>query len=210
MSDNEAMIGAKEMTKKIIKEILVHRKPCSVRPETDVLIMDSGGGHYGTITARAWRVLSQTNHSTFLSGYQDSGPAKEWPVVNAVTKVRIQGREDPVLFVMNYVTMLDDDNERESLAVPFQSMKHGVTVDLTPTKYGGTGKMKVDGQEFPFDFDGEKLYYKIEKPTSEDLDLWECFELTSPLPDNELTFILKETRRKRHGMISLWWNGERG
>ena len=111
-------------------------------------------------------------------------------------KAHIQGREDPVLFVINYATMIDDDDELESLAAPFQSMKHGVTVDLTPTRYGGTGKLKVDGQEFPFAFDGEKLYYKIEKPNEEDLDLLECFELTSPLPDDDFPVNPRRNKKK--------------
>jgi hypothetical protein len=59
-------------------------------------------------------------------------------------------------------------------------------MDLTPVKHGGEGGMNVEGQFFPFEYDDEKLYFKIEKPTIEDLDYYDCFELTSPLDDTLL------------------------
>ncbi len=71
------------------------------------------------------------------------------------------------------------------LAAPFQCMRHGVSVDLTPTEYGGAGTMIVDDESFPLQFDGEKLYYTIEKPTEHDLDTLQCFELTSPLTHHQ-------------------------
>jgi hypothetical protein len=41
-------------------------------------------------------------------------------VVNANTKVNIPGREDPVIFEVNYATLVDDNDEYESLVVPFE------------------------------------------------------------------------------------------
>ena len=147
-----------------------------------MLVIDTGGGKNATITKRAWKVLHRTNHRTAMHGYQDKGPAKIYPIVNAVTKVHIPGRDLPVLFTLNYATLIDDPGERESLCVPFDLMRHHIAVDLTPTTLGGTGGIKVEGQNFPFEFDGEKLFYKISKPTEDDLDTLEWLELTSPHP----------------------------
>jgi len=33
--------------------------------------------------------------------------------------------------------------------------------------------------EFPIKFDGEKIFFNIEKPTQEELDRYDCYELTS-------------------------------
>ena len=74
-----------------------------------------------------------------------------YPIVNAITKVEIQGKDLPVLFVINYATLLDDPTEKESLCVPFDLMRHGIKVDLTPTTLGGDGGIKVEDQFFPFD-----------------------------------------------------------
>ena len=59
-------------------------------------------------------------------------------------------------------------------------MRHGIFMDLTPSKDGGLGGMTVEGQFFPFEYDDEKLFLRIEKPTREDFDYYDCIELTSP------------------------------
>ena len=123
----------------------------------DVLIMDSGGGKLGTVTKRAWWIESYTSERTSLSGYQDKSRPRIHPFVNAITKIHVKGREQPVLLLYNHVTLLDDPEEKESLCVPFSLMVHGIKVDLTPEKYGGRGSIVVDGEELPLDFDGEKL-----------------------------------------------------
>jgi hypothetical protein len=43
--------------------------------------------------------------------------------------------------------------------------------------------MVVDDETFPFQWDREKLYINISKPTESDLATLEWFELTSPNPD---------------------------
>jgi hypothetical protein len=152
------------------------------RKDEDILVIDTGGGMNATITKRAWKILHRTNHQTAMVGYQDKGSPQICEIVNAVTKATILGRDLPVLLLMNYATMLNDDQEKESLCVPFQSMKHGISFDLTPTSFGGKGGMKVDNEFIPFKYDNEKLYLNISKPTSEDLDMLEWFELSSPYP----------------------------
>ena len=162
----------------------------------DVLIMDSGGGKLGTVTKRAWWIESYTSERTSLSGYQDKSRPRIHPVVNAITKTHVKGREQPVLLLYNHVTLLDDPEEKESLCVPFSLMVHGIKVDLTPEKYGGRGSIVVDGEELPLDFDGEKLYYRIEKPTKHDLDELEIFEISMPKVNDSI-----RTRRNRKRLL---------
>jgi len=142
------------------------------------MVVDAGGGEYSTITDRAWHVLSNTNHSSLMSGYQ-SGHEQVLSMVNAVTKTYIEGRDEPVLFVMHYATLVVNKNEKESLHVPFQSMRHGVKFDLTPKIHGGKCNMTIEQEDFPIKFDREKKFFNIEKPTQEELDRYDCYELTS-------------------------------
>src|SRR4051812_26825013 len=114
-----------------------HQEPTHYdKTNDDILVVDIGGGMNATITKRAWKILHYTNHHTTMVGYQDKGNPQVCEVVNAVTKARIIGRDTPILLLINYATLLNDEEERESLCVPFQSMKHGVTFDMTPTSFG--------------------------------------------------------------------------
>jgi hypothetical protein len=83
-----------------------------------VLIMDTGGGVTPTITANAWKVTHGYNVTMSMLGYQSKAPPQECWVVNEITKVNIPGREDPVIFEVNYATLVDDNDEYESLVVP--------------------------------------------------------------------------------------------
>jgi hypothetical protein len=90
-----------------------------------ILIIDTGGGTKPTRTAIAWKVTHQYNVSVSMSGYQSKNPPIDCAVMNAITKVVIPGRMDPVIFEVNYATLIEDENEFESLVVPFDMMKHG-------------------------------------------------------------------------------------
>jgi len=146
----------------------------------DVLIVDTSVGNYSTITTRDWHIFSTTNHSTLLTGYQ-SERSREYPVANGITKATIPGRDDPILLIINYATVVDDDSEMESLHIPFQSMRHGVKFDMTPPIYGGTGSMSINDDIMPLNFDGEKRFLSISKPTKDDYDLYDCYKLSSAL-----------------------------
>jgi hypothetical protein len=50
------------------------------------------------------------------------------------------------IFILIYVTLLDDPEEREPLLQPFACMQHGVTVDLVPHKHGGKSGIQVEGE----------------------------------------------------------------
>ena len=53
-------------------------------------------------------------------------------------KVHLPNHDVPILFIMNYATLVDDPNEMESLCVPFALMHHGIKVDITPPNLGET------------------------------------------------------------------------
>jgi len=169
-----------------------------VDKDQDIMVIDTGGGMNATITKRAWKILHRTNHQTAMVGYQDKGSPQVCQIVNAVTKASITGRDKPVLLLVNYATLLNDKEERESLCVPFQAMKHGVNFDLTPTTFGGKGGMTVDNEFLPFKFNKEKFYVNISKPVEEDLEELEWFELSSPYPvmTDNVRRVVKKTNNK--------------
>jgi hypothetical protein len=92
-----------------------------------------------------------------MSGYQSENPPIECTVVNAVTTATITGRMDPVILEVNYATLIQDQNKFESLVVPFEMMKHGGKVDVIPTKYGGTGGIRIEDEDLPFLLDDNKI-----------------------------------------------------
>ena len=124
------------------------------------------------------------NHKQQLLGHKDKIEGKLHPIVNAATKVWIQRRDLPILLVMNYATLLDDPDETESLAVSFKKIKHGSTVDTTPRNLGSDGGLCVDEEYLPFWWDNENIYYNIKKPTEDDIEELETFELNSPTPND--------------------------
>ena len=161
-----------------------------------VLIIDTGGGLTPTITANAWRVTHRYNVTMSMSGYQSKAPPQECAVVNAITKVQLPGRDEPVIFEVNYATLVADEAEFESLVVPFDMMKHGIKVDMTPRQYGGTGGITVDGELLPYRFDHEKLFWDISKPTRDDMDTLKWIELNPPA-------LLGEERIRRRKKIEV-------
>jgi hypothetical protein len=86
---------------------------------TNILIIDTGGGTTSTITKQVCMVLITTNHVTSLSGYQNKATPKQYPIVHCAVKAHIQNYDNPVVFLLNYVTLLDDANENKSLFQAF-------------------------------------------------------------------------------------------
>ena len=85
-----------------------------------VLVFDTGGGRNATVTTSAWKILQRTNHRMAMHGCQDKGPPKICPIVNAVTKAFIPLSDVPILLTLNYATLINDPDERESLCVRFE------------------------------------------------------------------------------------------
>eukprot|EP00957_Ditylum_brightwellii_P202325 15329661-Ditylum_brightwellii.AAC.1 len=126
------------------------------------------------------------NHTQTIRGYGNEEEGKTCRIVNAAKKAYIPGREMLIIVLLYYATLNEDENENESLVVPFEMMKHGIHVDLVPKKLGGEGKICVDEECIPFEWDDKKLFWKISKPNEEDLESLEKFELNSPIHDMAL------------------------
>ena len=114
-----------------------------------------------------------------MKGYQSKSPPVVCPIVNGITKASLPDGRD-VLLIMNNGTLIEDSNEKESLAVPFDMMRHGVLVDIVPKTHGGSQGITVENEFLPCWYDEEKCFYTIQKPTQYDLDILESYEITSP------------------------------
>ena len=175
------------------------RSVVSPSKDEDILILDTGGGKNSTITTSAWHVFERTNHVQEVRGYGEKGEGRTCAIVNAATKAWIKDRDIPVILILNYATLNEDPEERESLVVPFEMMRHGIETDLTPVGLGGTGSMVLQDEEFPFEWDKEKLFIRISKPDEGDLEELEIIELNSPVPD--MAMDMNSIRRGRKGRI---------
>lgn len=150
---------------------------------TDIIAMDTGGGNMSTIVKHAWLITSTSNRKVKMKGYQDKSDPKECRIVSGATLAQIEGRDQWIILLVHNAILIDDPMEQESLCQPFDLIRHGIKVDLTPATLGGEGGMRIEDVFIPFSFDGEKLYLEISNPTQEQVDTLELFELTSPLSE---------------------------
>ena len=154
-----------------------------------ILIVDTAADQ-STCGGPAWTVIEDTGTTLQCSGYLKGDQiteAQKLPVVSAITCVE-PDEGQPFLFLMNQACYYDHEEQDESLCHPYQSMDHGIRFCLTPrdtlTSEGTLGKqnMIVDEKEISLKFDGRKMYLNIRKPTQEEIDTLEIFEITSPEP----------------------------
>ena len=59
-------------------------------------------------------MFEYTNHKQELHGYQDNSDVKIYLIVNTVKKTLIKDRDLPVMLIMNYAELIDD-NEKNNL-----------------------------------------------------------------------------------------------
>ena len=64
--------------------------------EDDILILETGGGRNWIVTIIVWHVFEYKKQKQVPMVYKDKSEGKLYPIVNAVTKVWIQGRNQPV------------------------------------------------------------------------------------------------------------------
>ncbi len=110
------------------------------KPSENIMVLDTGGGNTSTITSRSCLVLHKTNHVTKMTGYQDKNSPQRLPIVHCAVKAYFKNVEQPVILLLNYVTLVTDEHEEESLLQPFGCMRHGVMMDLVPIKYEGNAE----------------------------------------------------------------------
>ena len=73
-------------------------------------------------------------------------------------------------------------------------MSHRVKVYMKPLWYGGGQGIKVNDTYLQFDVNGSELYLDIYKPSQQESDSMEIFELTLPLPE-ESSSVLRSRKR---------------
>eukprot|EP00957_Ditylum_brightwellii_P073244 5567573-Ditylum_brightwellii.AAC.1 len=164
--------------------------------ERAILVFNTGGGHNSTVTKRAWHMIERTNHYQVIKGYREKGEGRKCPIVNEATKASINRRELPVLLIVSYATLADNKNERELLIVPFEIMWHGIETDLMPVPFGGNGSMVLKDEEYPFEWDEEKLFLWVQKLNEENSEELGMIELNSPVLDKALNPINTAGRKK--------------
>ena len=169
----------------------------------DRFVCDTGGGKRPTITERAWVIVGgDTGITAKLSPYQ-SDKVYEHPVVSAVTKATISNLAEPVLLKVNYATYISnehDSNESESLLTTMDMGFHGIKIEGIHPNDPKCG-ITVDGKFLKFDWDDDTIFFSISKPTEEELDHYDIYELNSPLPLAEMT------SRKRRVPTPKWESG---
>ena len=138
----------------------------------------------------AWVVLDHTGENVRCDGYikgenKMQGPVL--PIVSAATCV-VQDDGEEFILTMNQACYNQDDEQTESLCLPYQAEQHGIKFDLTPrhrlNASGQNGKQifTIEDREVPLEFDGLKMFVRIRRPTDDDLSTLPMYELTSPLP----------------------------
>eukprot|EP00957_Ditylum_brightwellii_P033608 2547846-Ditylum_brightwellii.AAC.1 len=55
----------------------------------DIVVIDLGGGQNSTITAKAWHVFEENNHTLDIKGHSEKGKGKTCKIVNAAIKAWI-------------------------------------------------------------------------------------------------------------------------
>lgn len=89
-------------------------------------------------------------------------------------------------------------------------LKHSVEINgVTPPKYNRDGNKEktcgitVNGEYLPFDYDDEKLYFNIEKPTLEEInnEVYKLFKLNSRDPEQ---VSINPNKTKRNNKQFQW------
>ena len=155
--------------------------------DDSILIMDTGADQC-TCGGSAWTVLEYTGEMVRCDGYiKDGSAGPTLPIVSAVTCVTPrENDEEPFLLVVHQAVYHSSLEQTESICPPYPAEVHGVKFDLTPKERmdanDSVGKQRIiiGNKNIPLHFDGRKTYLNIRNPTTEDINMLESFELTSP------------------------------
>ena len=108
-------------------------------------------------------------------------------ICNVATLVKFVN-QPPVIFMLNQFMVDENLEQTESLFNPHQAKAHHVRIDDTAKSQvrvdetPGEQKSVIEGNSFPFHFDGFKMFHSIRRPTREEHESLPKCELTSPLP----------------------------
>jgi hypothetical protein len=194
----------------------VRRAHSPVRARPTRSILDTGCDW--SVVALGWKVLREHDELFCCQGAFAEGDEVHCRLVDAITVFTFppSSSQPPILVRANRVLYLDDPAQFESLLDPVQLWANGIMIDLCATQFpamnGGQGKqgMQVDGSFYPFDFDGQQLYFHHRLPSQHELDNLPNVILTSgdpsvyPLPASRKSNVFRRsghtvlvTRRRR-------------
>ena len=114
---------------------------------------------------------------------------------------------DNVLVELNQVLLDRNPDQVESLFQPHQLRASGVLVDDVPachiasTGKPGTQCVQVGSRKIPLYFDGYKTYFRLVKPSEEDIKTYPVYRLTSKRPYEPQC--RKYTRRVSHDITLM-------
>ena len=160
-----------------------------------MFVCDSGGGKYPTVTERAWTIVSgEPGLTTTMTPCQTKDVYRH-PVVSAVTKAYITGEDEPVLLLVHHATFITkkhDSEEVELLMTTNEIGYYGVKINRIHPNDKKCG-ITVKEKHFPFDWNDDigTIFFRIGKPTEEELGLYQIYEL------NSLVYPETTVRRKR-------------
>ena len=98
------------------------------------MIFDTGADQC-SIGGPAWDIIHETGDQVKCNGCLKEENAQDGPVlpiVSGITCVRQEDGED-FLVIVHQALYYDDQNQNESLILPFQAEQHGVKFSLTPS-----------------------------------------------------------------------------
>jgi hypothetical protein len=189
----------------------VRRAHSPVRARPTRSILDTGCDW--SVVALGWKVLREYDELFCCQGAFSEGDEVHCRLVDATTVFIFPpppSSQPSILVRANRVLYLDDPAQFESLLDPVQLWANGILIDLCAAQFsainGGQGKqgMEVDGSFYPFDFDGQQLYFRHRLPSQHELDNLPHILLTStdpskyPLPASRKNTVF---RRSGHTVI---------
>ena len=134
---------------------------------------------------KGWRVVTEHDYTTEVSGFTDGIGSVNLPVVDALGVATTKdGRE--VILRINQA--LYQEGEDRSLLSTFQARWSGTRVDNVPVSQDPTSEFGIvlhseeDGREIvPFSMRGTSIGFKVRRPLDEDLESLPIFDVTSSL-----------------------------
>ena len=109
------------------------------------------------------------------------------PIAGAYTVISLPFGK-PFIALVHQIVHNKSLNQNKSLALPYQLMNHGINVDLvlfcytTKDRTNGTQSFTINGDSYPLEYDGRKIYVRISKPAQENYETLIIHELTSFYP----------------------------
>jgi len=176
-------VGLVKMSKRRVQRIC----DLVITDNEHILISDSGCDQ-SIINSSAFLIQSFTGVYYNVGGALSGMSSSDLELVNdAYTLATLPNGKKTILKV-NQAFCDSDPLQSEALFQPHQLRAHGVIVDDCARRH-----LRADGQpggqclitpecKLDMHFDGWKTYFRIQKPTAEDLQNYDIVELTSPRP----------------------------